>query len=98
MLRHGNQMHVKVLLLIWNNANIMQFPMIIIYTVLITLCNNLSLLVDTHPSHIERGIKSTYNMDDVTYHRGDKRRLYWTPKMCVNLLHCRDMARQFHCF
>ena len=74
----------------------MQFPMIIIYTALITLCNSFSLLVATHPSHTERRINSTYNMDDVTHHHGDRRRLHWTPKMCVDLLHCRDMARQLH--
>ena len=70
--------------------------MIVIYTVLITLCNSFSLLVASHPSHTERRINSTYNMDDVTHHHGDRRRLHWTPKMCVDLLHCRDMARQLH--
>ena len=70
--------------------------MIVIYTALITLCNSFSLLVATHPSHTERRINSTYNMDDVTHHHGDRRRLQWTPKMCVDLLHCRDMARQLH--
>ena len=40
--------------------------MIIIYTVLITLCNSFSQLVATHPSHTERRINSTYNNDDVT--------------------------------
>ena len=70
--------------------------MIVIYTALKTLCNSFSLLVATHPSHTERRINSTYNMDDVTYHHGDRRRLHWTPKMCVDLLHCRDMARQLH--
>ena len=35
-------------------------------------------------------------MDDVTHHHGDRRRLHWTPKMCVDLLHCRNMARQLH--
>ena len=35
-------------------------------------------------------------MDDVTHHHGDRRRLHWTPKMCVDLLHCRDMTRQLH--
>ena len=70
--------------------------MIVIYTALITLCNSFSLLVATHPSHTERRINSTYNMDDVTHHHGDRRRLHWTPKMCVDLLHCRDMARQLH--
>ena len=74
----------------------MQFPIIAIYTALITLCNSFSLLVATHPSHTERRINLTYNMDDVTHHHGDRRRLYWTPKMCVDLLHCRDMARQLH--
>ena len=53
-------------------ANIMQLPMIVIYTALITLCNNFSLLVATHPSHTERRINSTYNMDDVTHHHGDR--------------------------
>ena len=70
--------------------------MIVIYTALINLCNSFSLLVATHPSHTERRINSTYNMDDVTHHHGDRRRLHWTPKMCVDLLHCRDMARQLH--
>ena len=70
--------------------------MIVIYTVLITLCCSFSLLVATHPSHTERRINSTYNLDDVTHHHGDRRRLHWTPKMCVDLLHCRDMARQLH--
>ena len=74
----------------------MQFPMIVIYTALITLCNSFSLLVATHPSYTERRINSPYNMDDVTHHHGDRRRLPWTPKMCVDLLHCRDMARQLH--
>ena len=60
------------------------------------MCNGLSLLVATHPSHTERQINSTYNMDDVTHHHEDRRRLHWTPKMCVDLLHCRDMARQLH--
>ena len=70
--------------------------MIVIYTVLITLCNSFSLLVATHPSHTERRINLTYNMDDVTHHHGDRQRLYWTPKMYVDLLHCRDIARQLH--
>ena len=70
--------------------------MIVIYTALITLCNSFSLLVATHLSHTERRINSTYNMDDVTHHHGDRRRLHWTPKMYVDLLHCRDMARQLH--
>ena len=35
-------------------------------------------------------------MDDVTHNHGNRRRLHWTPKMCVDLLHCRDMARQLH--
>ena len=70
--------------------------MIVIYTALITLCNSFSLLVATHPSHTERRINSTCNMDDVTHHHGDRRRLRWTPRMCIDLLHCRDMARQLH--
>ena len=70
--------------------------MIVIYTALITFCNSFSLLVATDKSHTERRINSTCNMDDVTHHHGDRRRLRWTPKMCVDLLHCTDMARQLH--
>ena len=47
----------------------MQFPMSVIYTVLITLCNGFSLLVATHPSHTERRINLTYNIDDVTHYK-----------------------------
>ena len=50
----------------------------------------------THQSHTERRINSTDNMDDVTHHLGDRQRLNWTPKMCVDPLQCRDMARQLH--
>ena len=51
--------------------------MIVIYTALITLCNSFNLLVATYPSHTERRINSTYNMDDVTHHHGDRRSLHW---------------------
>ena len=61
-----------------------------------TLCNSFSLLVASHPSHTERRIHLTYNIDDVTHHHDDRRRLHWTPKLCVDLLHSRDMARQLH--
>ena len=47
-------------------------------------------------SILTRDLNSTYNMDDVTHHHGERRRLHWTPKMCVDLLQCRDMARQLH--
>ena len=39
---------------------------------LITLFNGFSLPVSTHLSHTERRINSTYNMDDVTHHHGDR--------------------------
>ena len=35
-------------------------------------------------------------MDDVTHHHGNRQRLHWAPEMCVDLLHCGNMARQLH--